>query len=243
MMAVLSTIFYQPLYNALIALYDVLPGHDIGLAIVLLTVAIRVLTLPLTASSTRSQKALQDLQPKLKELQIRLKDDKEALAKETMALYAAEKVNPFASCLPLLVQLPFLIGLYAVMRNGLASHGFDQLYPFVPNPGTISPVTLGLFDLSKASWVMALLAGGGQFLQTWMLVRSRAPQPPTKGEKDEDMLAIMNKQMLYMTPVMTAFIYWNLPAGLAVYWVVTSALMIAQQWWMFYRKQGVGSRE
>jgi len=233
---VLKAVFYAPIYNALVLLYNVLPGHDIGVGIILITLAIRLLTLPLNASSIRSQKALQDIQPKLKELQTKFKDDKEKLAKETMALYAAEKVNPFASCLPLLVQLPFLIALYQVLRNVLDSKGFDALYPFVQNPGSISPMTLGLVNLADPSWVLALLAGASQFLQAKMMATNRPPQPPTEGAKDEDMMAIMNKQMLYMMPVMTVFIAWNLPAGLALYWLTMNLLAVAQQYYMFRKK-------
>lgn len=234
---ILTTIFYVPIYNALVALHGIIPGHDIGVGIVIITLAIRLLTLPLNAKSLRSQKALQDLQPKLKELQVKYKDDKEALAKETMALYAAEKVNPFASCLPLLVQLPFLIALYSVLRNVLQSKGFEVLYPFVANPGSINPVTFGLVDLSQASWVLALLAGASQFWQAKMMATNRPPQPPSEGAKDEDMMAIMNKQMLYMMPLMTVFIAWKLPAGLALYWLVTNLLAVAQQYWMFRKRK------
>lgn len=229
-------IFYTPIFNALVWLYNVLPGHDVGLAIILITLAIRLLTLPLNASSLRSQKALQELQPKLKDLQIKYKGDKEKLAKETMTLYAAEKVNPFASCLPLLVQFPFLIALYQVLRNVLQSKGFGVLYPFVANPGHINAVSAGLVNLGEASWVLAILAGVSQFLQTRMLSAKRPTQPPPAGAKDEDMLAIMNRQMLYMMPLMTVFIAWKLPAGLALYWIVMNLLAVAQQWYMFRKK-------
>lgn len=240
---VLKAVFYSPIYNALVALYNILPGHDIGLGIILITVAIRLLTLPLNAKSLRSQKALQDLQPKLKELQTKHKGDKETLAKETMALYAAEKVNPFASCLPLLVQLPFLIALYQVLRNVLESKGFEVLYPFVANPGSINPMTLGLLDLGKASWVLALVAGATQFWQAKMMTTNRPTPPPPEGAKDEDMMAIMNKQMLYMMPLMTVFISWKLPAGLALYWLTMNLLAVAQQYYMFRKKKSATKLE
>ncbi|MBP9748906.1 membrane protein insertase YidC [Patescibacteria group bacterium] len=234
---ILKTVFYAPLYNALIFLYNVLPGHDVGLAIILLTAAIRLLTLPLNSSSLRSQKAMQELQPKLKELQIKYKGDKEGLAKQTMALYAEQKVNPFASCLPILIQLPFLIGLYQVLRNALESKGFDVLYPFVQNPGTINAVSFGIINLATASWILALVAGASQFWQAHMLSSMAPPKPVSEGAKDEDMMAMMNKQMKYMMPVMTTVIAWTLPAGLALYWITTNLLAIAQQWWLFRKQQ------
>jgi YidC/Oxa1 family membrane protein insertase len=234
---VLKTIFYTPLYNTLVYLYNVLPGHDIGVAIILITALIRLLTLPLNTKSIRSQKVLQELQPKLKELQVKYKDDKEALAKQTMALYAEQKVNPFASCLPLLVQLPFLIALYQVLRNALESKGFDVLYPFVQNPGSINAFSFGIINLAKESWLLALVAGASQFWQGHMLSSVAPPKPVSDSAKDEDMMAMMNKQMKYLMPVMTTFIAWKLPAGLALYWITTNLLAIAQQWWLFRKKQ------
>ncbi len=234
---ILKTIFYAPIYNALIFLYNVLPGHDIGIAIILLTAAIRLLTLPLNSKSLRSQKVLQELQPKLKELQIKYKDDKEGLAKQTMALYAEQKVNPFASCLPLLLQLPFLIAFYQVLRNALESKGFDVLYPFVQNPGNINALSFGIINLANPLWMLALVAGASQFWQAHMLSTNSSPKPQTDGAKDEDMMAMMNKQMKYMMPVMTTVIAWKLPAGLALYWITTNLLAVAQQWWLFHKKQ------
>lgn len=237
----LKTVFYTPLYNALVELYNVIPGHDVGIAIVILTAVIRLLTLPLNSSSLRSQKVLQELQPRLKELQTKYKNDKEALAKQTMALYAAQKVNPFASCLPILVQLPFLIALYQVLRNALESKGFDVLYPFVQHPGTINAVSFGFINLAAASAVLAIIAGASQFWQAHMLSSMAPPKPPSEGAKDEDMLAMMNKQMKYAMPVMTTVIAWTLPAGLALYWITTNLLAVAQQWWLFRKKQNNGN--
>lgn len=233
---ILKAIFYTPIYNILVWLYSVMPGHDIGISILVLTLVVKALTIPLTASSLKSQRALQDLQPKLKDLQIMYKDDKEKLAKETMALYSAEKVNPFASCLPLLLQLPFLIALYQVLRNVLASKGFEVLYPFVANPGSINPIMLGFLNLSTPTWVMAIIAGLSQFWQAHSMTTTRVKKPVTPGAKDEDMMAIMNKQMKYMMPLMTAFIALKLPAGLALYWTVMNLLAVAQQYWIFHRK-------
>ncbi|TAL19418.1 YidC/Oxa1 family membrane protein insertase [Patescibacteria group bacterium] len=235
-MEILKAVFYTPIFNLLVFLYNAIPGHDVGVAIVLVTVILRLLTLPLNTWSIKSQKALQDLQPKLKAIQEQFKGDKEKQARETMALYSAEKVNPFSSCLPLLIQLPFLIALYQVLQNVLSSRGFEVLYPFVGNPGVISPVSLGLINLSSPSWTLALIAGVSQFFQAKMMTVSRPPQPPAPGAKDEDTLALMNKQMIYMMPIMTVVIAWSLPAGLALYWIVMNALAIAQQWWVFKKK-------
>lgn len=226
-----NTILYQPIFNALVFLYDILPGNDVGLAIILLTVAIKLILFPLSLQSIKSQKALQELQPKIEELKKQYKDRKEEMAKATMELYKKEKVNPFSSCLPLLIQFPFLIAVYQVFRSGLNSQNFDILYSFVNNPGSINSLSVGFIDLAVPSLGLAVLAGLSQFVQTKMLMAKRPPAALRKkeGAKDEDMSAVMNKQMTYFMPLITVFIGASLPGGLTLYWLVTTLLTIAQQ--------------
>lgn len=235
-MNVFIVVFYQPLFNLLVLMYNLIPGHDIGVAIVLLTILIRALLYPLTKKSITSQKALSDLQPKIKELQTKYKDQQEVLAKELMNLYKSEQVNPMSGCLPILVQLPFLIALYRVFIHGLKSESFELLYGFVAHPGIINTISLGFFDLLKPSIPLAVLAALAQYWQTHMMMRRKSPLVGGKhpeGSKDEDMLAAMNKQMLYVMPVMTGVIGASLPGGLALYWFVTTLLMGVQQWYIF----------
>jgi YidC/Oxa1 family membrane protein insertase len=227
MLALYQTLLYIPILNLTVGLYDFL-FHDFGLAIVALVVLVRGALWPLTHRSLQNQKAMMDLQPKLKALQLQYKDNKEEQAKATMALYAENKVSPLSSCLPLLVQLPLFIALYRVLSAGLKSEHLDQLYGFVPNPGSISTMAFGFLDLSKASIPVAVLAAGAQYLQARMLQRKDV-KVHTEGSKDEDTMAMMNKQMLYMMPAMTLFIGWKLPAGLTLYWLLTNLAMVAQQ--------------
>src|SRR3989338_7110782 len=140
-----TTILYQPLLNLLVFFYTVVPGPDIGVAIVLLTMVIKLLLYPLSRQSIRGQKSLQQLQPKMNELKERYKNDREAQAKAMMALYKAEKVNPLSSCLPLLIQLPILLAVFQVFQSGLHHGSPDPLSPFgaaprrprQPHPGFI----------------------------------------------------------------------------------------------------------
>lgn len=228
-------IFYQPIFNLLIWLYAMV--GDIGVAIILLTVILKLLLWPLTIQSLRSQKMLQQLQPKLKALQEKYKDDKPALTKSTMELYKEEKVNPFSSCLPLLIQLPFLFALYRVLVDGLESKNFSALYPFVANPGTIHTISFGFLDLAKSSIILAGLAGAVQFWQAKMLPRPNVPPSAGPGSKDESTMAIMNKQMMFLAPAMTILIGSKLPGGLALYWLVMSLLTVVQQYLVFKKKQ------
>lgn len=226
-------ILYQPLFNIFVGLYNIVPGHDVGVVILIITILIRLVVYPLTASSIKSQKSLQELQPKLEELKKQYGQDKQKLAQATMELYKNNKVNPFASCLPLLIQLPVLIALYWVLRDGLASTNLGQsLYTFITNPGQINSLSLGFIEMAKPSVVLAVLAGAAQFLQAKTMMRKPAPTEAGTGAKDENMMAMMNKQMLYMMPIMTVVIGISLPAGLTLYWFLSTVLMAAQQVFM-----------
>ena len=229
-----QVIFYQPIFNLLIFLYTVIPGRDIGLAIILLTIIVRLALWPVSNKALHSQKALAEIQPKMEALKKEYGDKQEELAKAMMALYSKEKVSPFSSCLPVLIQLPVFIALYQALSHGLKSSGFELLYPFVHNPGTITPTLFGLLNLATPNIILALLAGAGQYFQAKMMVTRQQPKQ-TPGAADEQMLATMNKQMLYMMPALTVLLGWKLPAGLTLYWLMTNALTIGQQMLYFRR--------
>jgi len=236
--AIFNTFLYQPLLNIFVALYNLIPGHDVGIVIIVITILLRIALYPLTNKSLKAQKDLQELQPKLEEIKTKYKDDKQGQAQATMELYKNNKVNPFASCLPLIVQLVILIALYQVLRNMLdpaydiASH----LYSFVKNPGVINQISFGFLNLAEKSIVLAVLAGAAQFWQAKSMSTKRPPVASGVGGKDEGMMVIMNKQMLYMMPVMTVFIGISLPAGLTLYWFWSTLLMALQQVWLFSAK-------
>ncbi len=221
---------YQLMFNIFVGLYNVLPGHDVGIVIFIITLAVRALVYPLTSASIKAQRSLQDMQPKLEAIKQQFSNGNQAQAQATMEVYKNNKVNPLTSCLPMLVQLPILIALYLVLRDGLASKDIAaSLYSFVHNPGTINPISLGIFSLAKPSIVLSVLAGAAQFWQARSLVRKSPPKVAGSGAKDEDMMAMMNKQMLYVMPVLTAIIGLRLPAGLTLYWCVSTGLMALQQ--------------
>ena len=236
-----TLILHQPIFNTLVVLYNYMPGNDIGAAIIILTIIIKIILYPLTAKSIRSQRDLQLIQPKIQEIQKKYKGQKDVLSQELMKLYKAEKVNPFSSCLPLLVQLPFFIAVFSVFRNGLSGNDSLQLlYPFIQNPGNLNPVSFGFLDLSKNhNLVLAIVAGATQFWQGKMLMQKK---PPVHGAatKDEDMAVAMNKQMTYIMPLFSAYISWALPSGLVVYIITTTLLTILQQY-MVFRKPKVNS--
>lgn len=228
-----QVIFYQPILNLLIFLYNNLAFHDLGLAIIMLTVFIKLILWPLSKKSIQSQSSMQAIQPKIDALKEKNKDNKEVMGKELMNLYKEHKVNPFSSCLPLLIQLPFFIAVFRVFRDGVDSH-LELLYPFITNPGNINNIFLGFMDLSKPVIYLAVLAGAAQFWQARMMMvkkkkNDKVNTSVAKDNKSENMAAIMSKQMLYFMPALTIFIGITLPGGLTLYWFILTLLTILQQ--------------
>lgn len=242
---------FEPLFNALLFIQKVLPGHDLGMAIILLTLVIKAALYVPSLSGIRASRQLQTLQPKLKALQEQYKDNKEKLAQEQMKLYKESRVNPLSSCLPLLIQIPFFIGLYQVFISGLKidDHGLlsssvlGHVYPFLRTHFETTPINtmfLGFVNLSKShgvtSIVLAVIAGAAQFWQTKML--ASPSEPKTKEARDESITSATNKQMTYLLPLFTAYLAYKFPAGLALYWITQSALTIVQQY-LFLRQHPV----
>ncbi len=234
---IFTIILYQPIFNLLVFFYNIIPGHDIGIAIIALTIVIKVVLWPFAGKSLKSQKALQNIQPKIDELRKKYKDQKEKMTQEMMRLYKEEKVNPLSSCLPLLIQFPFLIAVFQVFRTGLASDAsLNLLYPFVANPGHLNVVAFNFLDLSQKNLYLAVLAGLAQFWQAKMML-TKKPAVQSAGSRDENMMTAMNKQMVYIMPVVTVWIGFSLPSGLMLYWLVTTILMVAQQYLIFSSKK------
>ena len=237
MLSFFHTILYQPIFNFFVWLYNIIPGHDAGVVIIIITILIRLIVYPLTSKSIKSQKSLQDLQPKLEAIKKEYAKDQQKQAAMIMALYKENKVNPFASCLPLLIQLPILIALYLVMRDSLMSDKFaTELYSFVANPGKLNAISFGFLDLAKPNVILAVLAGGVQFLQAKMMLTKKPPKEAGEGGKDENMMAMMNKQMVYFMPIMTVVICFGLPSGLALYWFFSTLLTLGQQHLLLRKK-------
>ncbi len=236
---------YQPILNALLYLQRTLPGHDMGLAIVLLTLVIKGIFYLPSLSAIRSSRQLQTLQPKLRALQEQYKNDREGLAREQMKLYKDSKVNPLSSCLPVIIQLPVLYGLYRVFFNGLHldQHGhliasqLKHVYPALRAYYETTPLhttTLGWIDLAKAhNIILAVLAAASQFWQTKMLAAPKEPKTPEA--KDEAMTSAINKQATYLFPLLTLYIAYRFAAGLALYWLTSTAFTVVQQY-IFLRR-------
>ncbi|MCX6730003.1 MAG: YidC/Oxa1 family membrane protein insertase, partial [Candidatus Portnoybacteria bacterium] len=211
-----NQILYQPIYNFLVFLYNNIPGHDLGIVIIILTLLIRVILFPLSQKSIKSQMKMAKHKDQIKEIQNKFKT-KEEQSRELMKFYKENKINPFSGCLPLLIQLPIIIALYRVFINVLGA-----------KDGLISPMFLGIIDLSQKSPILAILAGVSQFFASKMTLKRTISMPqPGVSDKAAETQKSMTRSMTYIFPVMTIFIAWNLPAGLAFYWVVSTLLGLA----------------
>lgn len=225
--------FFDPIYNGLVFFIDVVPGGDVGLAIIFTTVVVKFLLLPLSIKAVKTQVAMQDLEPKLKELKEKV-TDKQEQARQMMDLYKESGVNPFASILQLFIQIPIIIALYlAVYKGGgvpLPDINTDLLYGFVPNPETVTMLFLGLMDIAQKSLPLAALAGFTQFIHANLSLPK--PKPKEDGEGPNmraDFARSMNTQMRYVMPLIIFFVAYSISAAIALYFTVSNIMMIAQE--------------
>ena len=232
-----STFVYQPLYNLLIIFYVIIP--DLGVAIIALTVVTRLLLMPLSKKSIESQKKMQELQPELKKIQEKHKHDKQLQGQKVMEFYKEKGVNPAGGCLPMIIQMIFLITLYRVFMLGLNSPEVsDLLYSFVKNPGHLSPIAFGFMDVTKPSLWLAGITAVVQYFQGKMMLKTKEKEPNTKKDskkkesKEPDFGSMMQQQMVYMGPILTLIIGAKFASGLILYWLVTTLFMLGQQWFV-----------
>lgn len=231
-----QVICYQPILNVLVFLYN--NTADLGVAIILLTVIIKAALWPLSQKAIKSQTELQAIQPKIDELKKKYANDKAGLGQATMDLYKEHKINPLSSCLPLLIQLPFLFAVFRVLRNGLLKD-LGLVYFFLIKPENFNALSFGFMDLSKPVIYLAVLAGIAQFIQSKMMLAKQKKSNIGQKTPDaqEDMASIMNKQMTYIFPVMTVIIGISLPGGLTLYWFMFTVLTILQQFLVLKTKK------
>jgi len=228
-------VFIKPLTNLLIFLTNAVPGHDLGIAIIILTVIIRLVLYPLSKKAIQNQRALQAFQPELDKIKEKYKDDKDKQSKETLAFYQKHKINPLSSCLPLLIQMPILIALYWVFRHATAGTVDALLYPFVHKPEVLNIKFLGLIDLTKPEvYFLPVLAGASQFYQSWMILSQAKKDEKRMGLKDkkgpQDTATMITRQMNYIFPIVTVVFAASLPAAISLYWVITNLFSILQQY-------------
>jgi len=182
--------------------------------------------MPLSIKALKSQRALNEIAPKIEELKQKHKDNPSAQSAAIMQLYKDNKVNPFAGCLPLLIQLPIIIALYRAFSTGISAQNLNIIYDFITKPEVINQTFLGFINITMKNPFMAIIAGGLQFIQSKQMMANTAKQPTAPGGKQ---IANLNSQMLYFFPIFIIIIGWNLPSGLILYWITTTAFSIFEQ--------------
>ncbi|MEK7192707.1 MAG: YidC/Oxa1 family membrane protein insertase [Patescibacteria group bacterium] len=224
-----NTIFFDPLYNLLVFLSSIIPGGDAGIAIILLTILVKLALTPLAHKQIVTQRALTSVEPKLAEIKEKHKGEQEVIAKKMMALYAEHGINPFSGFLLLLIQIPIVLALYFVSQEGINLTS-ASLYSFTPLPAVVNTIFLGILDISKPSLVLAILTTITQFFQ----MKFSLPPIPKKKEGEtpsfkDDLARSMHLQMKYFIPVLIGFVSLSVPAGLPLYWVTSSIFAIGHE--------------
>ena len=222
-------VLYQPLLNALAVLVSVIPGGDVGVAVIVLTIIVKLILLPLSHKSIESQARMNILAPELNKIKAS-GASKEEQARQTFELYKKNKTNPFSGCLLVLIQIPIIFALYYVFLKGINFEG-NLLYSFIPAPGTHNMVFLGLIDITSKSAVLAILAGVSQYLQAHFMPKP-APSPTTPGTGSsfqESFTKSMSMQMKYIFPFIVAFIAYSISGAVALYWITSNLFMVGQQ--------------
>lgn len=224
-----KTIFIEPLYNFLVFLINVVPWHDVGLAIIVMTLLVKLILSPLHRKAIVGQYQLKQLEPKINEIKKQYPDKKEQAAK-SFELYKEYKINPFSGCLPILIQLPIILALYRVFMGGF-DFSAHHLYSFINAPEVFNLKFLGLVDLSMKSLVLSIVAGLSQFAQAHysIAMRNQKPADPNDNSMQANMSRMMGKQTKYILPVFVAFISYQISAAIALYWTVNNIFTTYQE--------------
>lgn len=206
-----NTLLYQPILGLLVFIYEHIAFRDLGLAIILLTVLIRLVLLPFFYRGAKDQTIIQKIQPLVKKIQEDHKDNKEKQTQALLELYRQHRINPFSSFLLLIIQLPILIALYRVFLTGLSNNALFDNYNF-----------LGLINLNQKSFLLVILAALAQYFQGRLMMLKTGPSQVGAANRT-------NRIMLFLGPALTLIILVNLPAALGLYWLTSSLFSLGQQ--------------
>jgi len=230
---VLHAVVYEPLYNALIFLVDHVPGHDVGIAVILLTIVVRLILYPLSRRAVESQLAMKKVAPDVEALKKKYKDDAAEQNKAIFALYKERGVHPFAGAGLMLIQLPVLFSLYYMfVHGGLPTINADMLYAFVHAPATVNMHFLGFIDIGAAhNIVLAALVAVTQLLYTRLSMGKTQDDSPVEASMSADLAKSFDFQARYVMPLMFGVIAYFIPAAAPLYLVTANVFMIAQEFW------------
>ncbi len=226
-----NALIYTPLYNALILIFVLLPFADAGIAVIVLTVLVRLILYPLSKKAVVTQVRMQEIGPLLEEIREKYKDNKEEQARKTLLAYKENKVNPFSSIFLLILQLPIIFALYKIFINaGFPNVDQTLLYSFVTVPQFINTTFIGLFDITEKSVILAFLAAATTYLQLKLATARANDAPQPKGNSfSNDLAKTMQTQMKYVFPVIVFFIAYSISGVIALYWLTSNIFTIGQE--------------
>jgi YidC/Oxa1 family membrane protein insertase len=230
----------NPMVNLLLVFYQWL-GHQTILAITALTLVVRLAILPLTLKQQQASQRMQELQPKLQELQKKYAKNKEKLAQEQMKLYQEAGINPMGGCLPLLIQLPLLYGLWQSIVRTLAVSPMELLrlsrniYAFIPGLAQLVPLQSHFLWLDLGQPDRYLVLPALVVVTSWLSQRVLTPPSP------DERTAAMNQQMQIMMPLLFGFISISYASGLSIYFIISNLVTLVQ--YLFIRRQTEGDKK
>lgn len=235
---------YEPLYNGLVFLVDIVPAHDIGIAVILLTIMVKIILFPLSRQAIRTQAAMREIAPEVEKVKEKYKDKQDEQARAIFALYRERKIRPFSTFFLIFLQLPILFGLYWVFwKGGFPAINMETLYAFVPPPERVNMEFLGIIDMSERSVMLAGLTGLTQYIYTRLSMGKRKPRTSNdKGSFSSDMAHSFDLQARYVLPLLFAGISYTLAAALPLYWTTSNLFMIGQELFMGRRFADQGSK-
>ncbi|MDO8590627.1 MAG: YidC/Oxa1 family membrane protein insertase [bacterium] len=226
-----SLIVYQPLYNGLIFLMDIMPWADAGVSVIVFTFIVKLALFPLSQKATVTQLKMKALENDIAILKEKHKDDREAHARATMALYKEKNVNPFTTFFLAFIQIPIILALYYIFYSGgLPDIKTDLLYSFVSAP-VVTMHFLGIIDIAtKGSLILAILVSISQYFQ----VRFSMPamKPKVQGapvSMKDDFARTLNLQMRYFLPGLVGVIAYNISGAVSLYWITSNLFAIGQE--------------
>jgi len=221
-------VIYVPLYNALVALLSMGDWVDVGIAVILLTVLVKLILAPLSLKAARTQILMRDLEAPMREIRERY-TDKQEQGRKMLELYRERGVNPFSGIASLFIQIPIILGLYFVfLKGGLPTIDTDALYGFIPVPAQVDMFFLGLVDMAGKSYFLAVLAGVSQYWQAHIALPVAAPRSENPTFQ-EDFTRTMQLQMRYVLPVFIVFVAYVASAAVALYWITSNICTILQE--------------
>jgi len=234
------TFFFDPVYNGLVFFIKIVPGGDVGIAIILTVILVKIILLPLSLKAIRTQIAMREIEPKLKEIREEYKDKREEQALKTMELFKEAKVNPLSSILLLFLQIPVIIALYFSVYSGggvkLPEINIDILYTLVPSPDVVNMIFLGFIDIAAKSLPLALLAGVTQYIHTKISLPKMEPKKPgAEPNFKDDFARSMHVQMRYVMPAIIFVVAYTISASIALYFFVSNLTAIAQEYYVRHK--------